>query len=228
MSRNNSRYNTRHSGGGSPQCTLARHFDRSLNIDSFSSDDESGFDEDSYSDATGVESEGIISAFSEEESECEKTVVLPGRGRYQRDRDGAASASNEFSDNAHEKTGSNADDYISPMDIERQELRASLSTAIVTEKPNVKWSDIAGLETAKNALKRAIILPSKFPNIFSGLRRPYQGILLYGPPGTGKTYLAKAVATETACTFYSVSSRYCITFIFLIIKSKFQFVQVIC
>lgn len=37
-----------------------------------------------------------------------------------------------------------------------------------------------------------VILPVKFPQFFTGKRKPWSGILLYGPPGTGKSYLAKA------------------------------------
>lgn len=65
---------------------------------------------------------------------------------------------------------------------------------------------MAGLEFAKNSLKEAIILPTKFPDIFVGIRQPWRGILLYGPPGTGKTFLAKACATQANSTFFSISS----------------------
>ncbi|KAH0609441.1 uncharacterized protein H6S33_012927 [Morchella sextelata] len=92
------------------------------------------------------------------------------------------------------------------MDPESKKLRGALAGAILTEKPNVKWEDVAGLEGAKEALKEAVILPIKFPHLFTGKRKPWKGILLYGPPGTGKSYLAKAVATEANSTFFSVSS----------------------
>jgi vacuolar protein-sorting-associated protein 4 len=91
-------------------------------------------------------------------------------------------------------------------DPDSKKLRGALTGAILTDKPNIKWEDVAGLEGAKEALKEAVILPIKFPDLFTGKRQPWRGILLYGPPGTGKSYLAKAVATEANSTFFSVSS----------------------
>ncbi|KAG6552254.1 hypothetical protein Mapa_006104 [Marchantia paleacea] len=91
-------------------------------------------------------------------------------------------------------------------DPEQTKLRSGLNSAIIREKPNVKWSDVAGLESAKQALQEAVILPVKFPQFFTGKRRPWRAFLLYGPPGTGKSYLAKAVATEADSTFFSISS----------------------
>ncbi|KNC82594.1 vacuolar protein sorting-associated protein 4B, partial [Sphaeroforma arctica JP610] len=100
------------------------------------------------------------------------------------------------------RNGGTADDD----DKETSEMREALEGAIVAEKPNVKWDDVCGLESAKEALKEAVILPLKFPHLFKGNRTPWRGILLFGPPGTGKSYLAKAVATEADSTFFSVSS----------------------
>ncbi|XP_023854830.1 vacuolar protein sorting-associated protein 4B [Salvelinus sp. IW2-2015] len=92
-------------------------------------------------------------------------------------------------------------------DPEKNKFKNQLSGAIVMEKPNIKWNDVAGLEGAKEALKEAVILPIKFPHLFTGKRTPWRGILLFGPPGTGKSYLAKAVATEANnSTFFSISS----------------------
>jgi vacuolar protein-sorting-associated protein 4 len=47
-------------------------------------------------------------------------------------------------------------------------LKGALTSAILTEKPNIKWSDVAGLDAAKESLKEAVILPIKFPHLFTG------------------------------------------------------------
>lgn len=87
-----------------------------------------------------------------------------------------------------------------------QGLIDTLEKDIVQRNLNVSWDDIADLDEAKRLLKEAIVLPLLLPNYFTGLRKPWKGVLMFGPPGTGKTLLAKAVATECQTTFFSVTS----------------------
>jgi len=90
---------------------------------------------------------------------------------------------------------------------ENAEFANRISSAILVEKPDIKWSDVAGLAEAKRALMEAVILPLKFKQFFTGERSPWRGILLYGPPGTGKSFLAKATASEAnSSTFLTVST----------------------
>jgi vacuolar protein-sorting-associated protein 4 len=92
-------------------------------------------------------------------------------------------------------------------DTESSEARDKMSSAIMIERPNIHWDDVAGLGEAKRNLIQAVILPMKLPQFFTGPRTPWRGILLYGPPGTGKSFLAKACATEAeGAAFLTVST----------------------
>lgn len=83
---------------------------------------------------------------------------------------------------------------------------AMLERDVVNKNPNVSFDDIAGLDDCKKCLKEAVLLPIMMPHFFTGIRRPWKGVLMFGPPGTGKTMLAKAVATCGATTFFNVSA----------------------
>ncbi|KAI1936086.1 hypothetical protein LOZ12_005662 [Ophidiomyces ophidiicola] len=92
-----------------------------------------------------------------------------------------------------------------PKSVNRAAARQILNEIIV-RGDEVHWDDIAGLEAAKKALKEAVVYPFLRPDLFMGLREPARGMLLFGPPGTGKTMLARAVATESKSTFFSISA----------------------
>ncbi len=76
---------------------------------------------------------------------------------------------------------------------------------IKSEKPNVKFDDVAGNEEAKEEVKEIVdFLKNPDRYIELGAKIP-KGVLLVGPPGTGKTLLAKAVAGEADVPFFAVS-----------------------
>ncbi len=81
----------------------------------------------------------------------------------------------------------------------------SAKKLINSEKPNVKFSDVAGAEEAKEEVKEIVDF-LKYPDRYVklGAKIP-KGVLLVGPPGTGKTLLAKAVAGEASVPFFAVS-----------------------
>ena len=85
-----------------------------------------------------------------------------------------------------------------------QQLKASFSELVITEKPDVKWDDVVGLEDCKGAIRESIVFPYLRPDLFK-LGWP-RGILLYGPPGCGKTMIAAATAAEIDGYFISVDA----------------------
>lgn len=86
-----------------------------------------------------------------------------------------------------------------------EKLKEKVKGLILTEKPKVKFTDIAGLEQVKENIKEAIVYPFKYPEEYQyfGVKGG-GGILLYGPPGCGKTMLAAAAAFECEAMFISL------------------------
>ena len=88
--------------------------------------------------------------------------------------------------------------------LRHQQDKNDFEDLIMKEKPDVSWTEVVGLDDAKNALRESIVYPTKRPDLFP-LGWP-KGMLLYGPPGCGKTILAAATANELDGYFINVDA----------------------
>lgn len=82
---------------------------------------------------------------------------------------------------------------------------SSKREASVKEMPDVKFSDVQGVDEAKEDLQDVVNFlknPKRFTNLGGKLPK---GVLLTGPPGTGKTLLARAIAGEANVPFFFMS-----------------------
>lgn len=93
------------------------------------------------------------------------------------------------------------DDYAQAI----KDVTPSAMREVYLESPDVKWSQIGGLEDIKKELQEAVEWPLKYPEVYSALGYDMpKGMLLHGPSGAGKTLMAKAVATESEANFISI------------------------
>jgi len=100
-----------------------------------------------------------------------------------------------------EKLKVTMEDFLAAM----KSVQPTLIREVFVEVPEVRWSDIGGLDSVKQELRESIEWPMKYPHVFEKMGiQPPKGILLFGPPGTGKTLLAKAVATESGANFIAI------------------------
>eukprot|EP00824_Muranothrix_gubernata_P018018 TRINITY_DN36896_c0_g1_i1.p1 TRINITY_DN36896_c0_g1~~TRINITY_DN36896_c0_g1_i1.p1 ORF type:complete len:428 (-),score=92.51 TRINITY_DN36896_c0_g1_i1:76-1257(-) len=85
------------------------------------------------------------------------------------------------------------------------EADSSIAMLSTSEKPDVTYQDIGGLDVQKQEIREAVELPLTHFELYKQIGiDPPRGVLLYGPPGTGKTMMAKAVAHHTTAAFIRV------------------------
>jgi SpoVK/Ycf46/Vps4 family AAA+-type ATPase len=64
-----------------------------------------------------------------------------------------------------------------------KELVKKIQNEIMESGDTITFDDIAGLDDAKQTVQEVVCWPMKRPDLFTGLRRAPNGLLLYGPPG---------------------------------------------
>lgn len=114
---------------------------------------------------------------------------------------------NSFNSNKNNNKSKDDDEEL-PEELQHldKELVKKIEQDILDNGESIIFDDIAGLENAKQTVQELVIWPMQRPDLFTGLRKGPNGLLLFGPPGTGKTLIGKAVAHESGATFFAISS----------------------
>lgn len=73
-------------------------------------------------------------------------------------------------------------------------------------KKEFTFDDIGGLDEQINELRKYVIRPVNYPEVYRNIRLN-KGILLYGPPRCGKTLLGQALANEAKTRFAYINAN---------------------
>ncbi len=91
------------------------------------------------------------------------------------------------------------------VDVLPSDADSTIQAMQMSEKPDVSYDDIGGMDMQKQEMREAVELPLQMPELYAQIGiDPPRGVLMYGPPGTGKTMMAKAVANATTAAFIRV------------------------
>lgn len=86
-------------------------------------------------------------------------------------------------------------------------VKPSNMNEFASKIPDIKFSDIYGMDDIIQEIKTSVIQPFKNPERYMELGiSPPKGILLHGPTGVGKTMLCSALASEAGVNFMAVES----------------------
>ena len=85
-----------------------------------------------------------------------------------------------------------------------RKIISQLSKEAKNEPSKVTFKDVGGQDELINELKKSVIYPLRYPEVYSTFDIN-RGFILYGPPGTGKTHIARALANEADVNFVSLN-----------------------
>lgn len=152
---------------------------------------------------TGASDDGVVSLadeFSSMDVNCSDDPSMESSSQF--------SSSHSIADSSVTTAVASSSSGQQPFFIEndfRQALTSVSPSAlreVVIEVPQVRWTDIGGMESVKQSLREVVEWPLLHPELFQSLNiSPPKGVLLYGPPGCSKTLMAKALATESSMNF---------------------------